>query len=88
MTRDELINKIEECIGCEVCSECKYVSSCDGSYELLSDILEYLVIERDAEVEEKGGGKGHDRNHLRTEGAGGCQHQPVAGEPEAAQCAE
>ena len=53
MTRDELINKIVECIGCEVCSECKYVSSCDSVCKLLEEIREYLEGERDAEVEEK-----------------------------------
>lgn len=63
MTRDELINKIVECLGSEVCSECKYVSSCDNIYKLLGDILEYLEGERDAEVEGKGGGKGHDEAH-------------------------
>lgn len=53
MTRDELINKIVECIDCEVCNECKYVTSFCSLKGLLEEIREYLEGERDAEVEEK-----------------------------------
>ena len=64
MKRDELIKQVRSCSNRALCFYCNYEKKCRGINALLEKILEYLEGERDAEDKEKGGGKGHDRNHL------------------------